>query len=226
MGACSTPIEEGSASGGTGSESDGDDDASSSANASGATNSTDGGSSGGAGSGPSGSGGAGTSTSAGGMACEGLEQLWLGPDDAARVGPWEIDHSNFLDQDFLRWEGSFDDPENNALIFNPQIPCDDDWRVWARMIDEGRNDSFFVQSDGAPADPAIFDGNCDQENSIRWIWSELNWRVDDPEVNPCEFAEDPWVQSWGAGEHELVFSFRESFGLAEVIITNDPDFTP
>ncbi len=232
MSACSGPIEEGSA-GGTSSDSDSDSGSSSSADGSGSgsAGSTGDGSSGGASgsSDPGGSGssgGDGTSTSAGGMDCAGLEELRLGPDDAARVGPWELGYSNFLDQPFLLWDGPFENPPNNALRFNPQIPCDDEWHVWALMFDEARYDSFFVQSDGAPADPAIFDGDCDQNNEGRWIWSELNWRVNDPYVGPCDFTEDPWVQKWSAGEHELEFSFRESYGLAEVIITNDPSFSP
>ena len=181
--ACSTPVE--GSGGGATSDDSGDSGAASEAGSSGdvsgtsaGSGSSSAGSSGNGGGGSSGSSGGSTTTTttAGGMSCDGVEELALGIDDADVSGPWEVDYSNSLDQEFLRWEGSFEDPEDNAIVFRPQIPCDDDWHVWVLFRDNGQYDSFFVQSDGAPANTAIFDGDCDFENDGRWIYqSRLNW---------------------------------------------------
>lgn len=237
LAACSTPVE-GSTSSATeddltdSSDSGGDSNASSA----GSTGGTDGGgttdgasgspSGSGSGASDSGSDSGDNSTSVGGASCDGeLHQLTFDVDDAELFGGWQVGWSMSQQREYARWEGSFDNPGDNGVVFHPDIPCSDVWYVWVYFFDEDRWDSFFVQSDGAPAEPALFDGDCDNNNDRRWIWNDLNRRQPGA-MEACVYADDPWTQAWGPGAHELRFMYRESIGLMDVIVTNDSNFKP
>ena len=115
----------------------------------------------------------------------------------------------------------------NSAELTVDIPCDDKWHVWVRGVDRGTDDSFFIQIDEEPMNPAIFELDCDLGGGgggYRLVWKELNYRK--PNADLCEYLYDPWVQEWDKGEHELTFMARESAGIAEVVVTNKNNFDP
>lgn len=153
--------------------------------------------------------------------CQETVTLSYDIDDAMLYGGWSNEFSIFIGKKYADWQG--DPQQDNGVVWVADVPCDDDFHVWVRFRDIGQDDSFFVQVDGAPQEWAIFDGDCGG-NILNWRWEKLNWR--NPNDNSCQWTEDPWIQSWTAGAHEIHFRFFDATGIAEIKFTNDPNYSP
>src|SRR5690606_34958885 len=106
--------------------------------------------------------------------------------------------------------------------FEFDIPCPGDYHVWVRATDAGNADSYFVQVDGMPLNPAIFEVDCSAvDMGTVYLWRELNRRE-----QQCVYIEDPWVQTFDEGMHQVVFEEREPGAIARLIITGDANFVP
>ena len=136
-------------------------------------------------------------------------------------GGWYSDYAIIPNKDVARWNGGDDD---NGAVWTPDIPCEDEWRVWVHFLDDGDEDDFDLRIDGEPnPEWARFDGHCDW-NIVTYRWRQINWRA---EGESCgDNLGDPWVQNWGPGPHELHFKYRSSEAIAEVVVTNDPNYDP
>ena len=112
---------------------------------------------------------------------------------------------------------------DGSILYQPDIPCDDTWYIWARILDQGNNDSYLATLDGQPMPSAIFEGDCTQQGN-GYKWTVLNWR--EMGANACDYVEDPWAPMWAAGVHEIEFEYREAAAMGRILITNDPDLVP
>ena len=121
--------------------------------------------------------------------------------------------------DFLDPPVDLGDAVDFPAAFEVQVPCSDTFHVWVRGFDEGTDDSFFAEVDGAPIPQEIFDLDCSGQGQ-GYIWAELNQRL-----GQCGL-DDPWVQDWTAGVHDVVFYPRESISISRIQITNDPNYVP
>jgi len=110
-----------------------------------------------------------------------------------------------------------------SILYQPEIPCDDTWYIWARVLDQGSNDSYLATLDGQPMPSAIFEGDCTGQGN-GYKWTALNWR--EMGANSCDYVEDPWAPTWAAGVHEIEFEYREAAAMGRILITNDPDLVP
>jgi hypothetical protein len=162
-----------------------------------------------------------SSTGEVGGACDEVVQLEYLAEDAVLDG-WELVESAL-------GEGTvaaviFDmGPPGGTVTWDIDIPCDDDWHIWVRGRNAGQNDSYFARQDGGPDPAPIFELDC--LGGDDYLWRELNWR--DPENGgPCEYVEDPWLAAWEAGIHQFQLEYRESRGVARIIVTNDDAFVP
>ncbi|MCB9748741.1 MAG: hypothetical protein H6713_01915 [Myxococcales bacterium] len=155
----------------------------------------------------------------GDASCENLTYISIEAVNAEYVGGWSVYDSPTLLKPVLRYLADSED----YIRFTPEIPCADTWYVWLHLFDDGEKDAFFVTVDGFPLAPALFEGDCGP-NDATWRWALLNWRDADDGV--CEFTEDPWLQSWDVGPHELVLRHHDCDGLAALLITNDPNYAP
>jgi len=161
-------------------------------------------------------------TGMGGEACAELVTFELLPSDATHTGAWELGMSmvgegeiSVLDQMGGNTEGS--------ILFEPDIPCNDTWYIWARTWQSGNDDSYYATLDGEPMPAAIFEGDCGPGGQ-GYDWTPLNWRDEgDP---PCTYMEDPWAPDWAAGVHQIEFTFRESLAMGRILLTNDQDLIP
>ncbi len=153
-------------------------------------------------------------------ACDEIVEFEMMPDEATLSGGWGLAMS-------MMGEGQIVFIQNpnmgGSVLYEPELPCDDTWYIWARAFNNGQDDSYFATLDGEPEPPAIFEGDC-QAGGNGYLWARLNWR--DIDGDPCEYVEDPWAPTWEAGVHEIEFTFREAQAMGRILITNDPDFTP
>ncbi|MEZ4450660.1 MAG: hypothetical protein R3B09_14355 [Nannocystaceae bacterium] len=160
-----------------------------------------------------------TDATTGGAACAMTYQIELMPADATLSGGWMLGMSMIGEGEIANNPMS----QEGSILYEPEIPCDDTWTIWARVLDNGQDDSYFARLDGAPDPAAIFEGDCTGQGN-GYKWARLNWR--DPMANPCEYLMDPWAPTWSAGVHEIEFLFRESTAMGRILLTNDPDFVP
>lgn len=159
----------------------------------------------------------------GGMssACEEPVVIEISPEEAVLTGAWELGMSQVGEGTIIRLPqfGGAD----GEITWNVDVPCDDDWIVWVRYFEQGSDDSYYVQVDGEPEFPVVFEGDC-TGGGQGYGWRALNYREEGS--NPCESVEDPWLQTWETGEHAVAFSFRESIAMGRLVVTNDPDYLP
>ncbi len=168
----------------------------------------------------SGSSGGGGSSDSGRVGCEEPVVIELAPADAVLSGNWTLGMSDLGEGEILRLQGGV----QGEARFDVEVPCDDTWFVWVRYWEDGEDDSYFVTLDEAPEPPAIFEGDCTPAGS-GYDWRLLNYR-DPIDSSLCEYVEDPWTPTWDEGPHAIAFSFRESFALGRIVVTNDPRFAP
>jgi hypothetical protein len=152
-------------------------------------------------------------------ACMELIQIEMAPSEATYSGGWMLGMSMIGEGEIAQYDGFGD----GSFIYEPDIPCDDTWYIWARSRDDGPNDSYFATLDGEPMPEAIFEGACDNGGN-GYLWAVLNWR--DQMAGPCEYVENPWAPDWTAGVHQIEFSFREALAMGRIVITNDQDYVP
>ncbi len=153
-------------------------------------------------------------------ACQGIETIELEPADATATGGWMLTPSMLGEGEILVLDnGQFD----GSVLYEPDLPCDDNWYIWVRFWQQGSDDSYYVTLDGMPQPPAIFEGDCGNGGG-GWDWAALNWR--DENAPPCTYVEDPWAPVWSAGVHEIEVTYRESIAIGRVVVTNDPMFVP
>lgn len=164
-----------------------------------------------------------TSSSTGpGGACQELLSIELAPADAELSGAWQLAMSMLGEGQIANLPNPMGDSDG-SVIYSPDIPCDATWYIWARVIDQGSNDSYFATLDGEPMPPAIFEGDCTNQGN-GYKWARLNWR--DPMAPACMYVQDPWAPMWTAGVHAIEFSYRESPAIGRILVTNDPDLVP
>ena len=151
------------------------------------------------------------------QACVGDEFIEIDVTQFADADGWDVTQSMILmGQEILAW-----DQMNDAafVTWDIDVPCDDTWHVWVRAINQGQNDSFFATVDGAPDPAAIFEIGCDQgPQQAAYQWRELNYR--EQGAPGCEYLFDPWTQDWATGTHQLTLTYRESYAIADVWVTN------
>ena len=157
-----------------------------------------------------------------GNACVGDEFIPLEAEAADEIDGW-FEQMSMLGEDVvLAW-----DNQNDAAFatWNIDVPCDDTWHIWVRAINAGQSDSFFATVDGLPDPAAIFEIGCDQgPMQATYEWRELNWR--DQMAPGCEYIEDPWVQDWAMGVHPFTLTYRESYAISKLWITNTDQQPP
>lgn len=158
---------------------------------------------------------AGSDTATG--ACEEPVVLELGVGEASLSGNWVATVSDVGEGDIAVLMGQ----PAGAVTWDVEVPCEDTWFIWVRYWEQGNDDSYFVTVDGAPAQGAIFEGDCGGGGQ-GYGWRLLNERGD----SPCVYVQDPWAPQWEAGAHELAFSYRESIALGRIVVTNDPEYAP
>lgn len=172
--------------------------------------------------GETGTGDSGTTTGMG-EACSEIHEIELVPSEATLSGAWTLSMS-MLGEGEIAVINNPGAGTDGSILFEPEIPCDDTWYIWARARDAGQNDSYFATLDGEPMPPAVFEGDCTPGSMDDYIWAPLNWRDEaDP---PCTYIESPWAPDWAAGVHQIEFSFRESQAMGRILITNDQDLVP
>lgn len=159
----------------------------------------------------------------GGMSntCDEPVVIEISPEEAELTGAWQLGMSQVGEGTIIRlpqFGGS-----DGEIIWNVDVPCDDAWIVWVRYFEQGSDDSYYVQVDGEPEFPVVFEGDC-TGGGQGYGWRALNYREEGS--NPCESVEDPWLQDWDAGAHAVAFSFRESVAMGRIVVTNDPDYLP
>lgn len=168
-------------------------------------------------SGSTGSTGSETGSDTSAEVCDEPVVLELGVADAELTGNWVPSVSEVGEGDIAVLMGG----PNGAVTWDVDVPCEDTWYIWVRYWEQGNDDSYFVTLDGAPDDPAIFEGDCSGAGQ-GYDWRLLNERGD----SPCVYLQDPWAPQWDAGAHEVSFSFRESIALGRIVVTNDPEYAP
>lgn len=148
-------------------------------------------------------------------------QIPLEADDAELNG-WDITQSQFPGEDNVIFPAQGGGPDASAM-FSVEVPCQDTWTVWVRGRDQGSDDSHFVQVDGEPNPPLIFEVDC-SGGGDDYKWTRLNQRELDAPV--CVHVTDPWDQEWEKGVHQITFYPREPGAVSRLIVTNDPGFDP
>lgn len=161
-----------------------------------------------------------TTTGAMGGDCTEFYQIEMLPSEATYSGGWMLGMSMLGEGEIAQYSGFGD----GSFIFEPDIPCDDTWYIWARSRDDGSNDSYFATLDGEPMPAAIFEGDCTGGNADPYIWAVLNWR--DQAAMACDYVENPWAPDWAAGVHQIELSYREALAMGRILITNDQDYVP
>ncbi len=161
----------------------------------------------------------GTSTGPVGTECTELYQIEMMPSEATYSGGWMVGMSMLGEGEISQYDGFGE----GSFIYEPDIPCDDTWYIWARSRDDGSNDSYFATLDGEPMPAAIYEGDC-TGGGFGYIWAVLNWR--DQAAMACDYVENPWAPDWTTGVHQIEFSFREALAMGRIVITNDQDFVP
>jgi|GEM_PF-2034432 len=154
------------------------------------------------------------------MACEDTVFIELGAADASVSGNWGLTTSQVGEGEILVLD--LQSGADGEVRWDIDIPCDDTFYIWVRLFDQGQADSFFATLDGEPSPPAIFEGGFAGPGQ-GWNWRDLNWR--DPD-DPGTFVADPWAPEWEAGSHALALTYRESFAVARIEVTNDPEYAP
>ena len=82
-----------------------------------------------------------------------------------------------------------------------------------------------MKFDGGPMPVPIFEIACDQgPQQATYEWRELNWR--DQADAGCVYVQDPWVQTWTAGQHNFTLGYRESYALTKIWLTNTNQSPP
>lgn len=164
----------------------------------------------------------GESSSTGGNACAGPMKISIPTTDAQLSGDWAVAMSQFGEGMILKVPNAQN--TDGEAVFNVDIPCDDNWTLWARMLNYQNLDSTYVQLDGQPNPAAINAIDCNAgPNNVTWAWRKLNRR--DPN-DECMFLEDPWTADWQTGPHTISFMYRDSDSLGRVFVTNDPNYVP
>jgi hypothetical protein len=161
----------------------------------------------------------GTTTTGAGSECVDLIQIEMLPSEATYSGDWTLGMS-------MVGEGEISVNQMGGpgtFLYEPDIPCDDTWYIWARAFDNGSEDSYFATLDGMPMPEAIFEGDCTGGGG-GYVWAPLNWR--DQAAGPCEYVENPWAPEWTTGLHQIEFSFREAAAMGRIVITNDENYIP
>jgi hypothetical protein len=152
-------------------------------------------------------------------ACNEIITFEMQPSEASYSGGWMVGMSMLGEGEIAQYNmfggGSF--------IYEPDIPCDDTWYIWARARDSGSDDSYFATLDGEPVPEAIFEGDC-TTGGDDYHWTVLNWR--DQAAMACDYVENPWAPEWTAGVHQIEFSYREALAMGRILITNDDAFVP
>lgn len=152
-------------------------------------------------------------------ACNEVITFEMLPSEATYSGGWMLGMSMLGEGEIAQYNqfggGSF--------VYEPDIPCDDTWYIWARARDNGPNDSYFATLDGEPVPEAIFEGDC-TNGGDDYHWAVLNWR--DQAAMACDYVANPWAPDWTAGVHQIEFSFREALAMGRILITNDQDYVP
>lgn len=151
--------------------------------------------------------------------CDEIITFEMLPSEATYNGGWMLGMS-MLGEGEISQYNMFGD---GSFMYEPDIPCDDTWYIWARARNDGTNDSYFATLDGEPVPEAIFEGDCTNDGN-GYQWTVLNWR--DQKAMACDYVADPWAPDWAAGVHQIEFSFREALAMGRILITNDPDFVP
>ena len=155
-----------------------------------------------------------------GMACDDTVTVELGAEEAELSGDWALQTSQ-VGEGMI---AALDPPAvDGAVTWSVDIPCEDTWFIWVRYWEQGQYDSYYATLDGEPDPPAVFEGDCTQQGQ-GYGWTVLNRREEGGQ--PCVYDEDPWTADWGAGTHEVAFSYRESIAIARIVVTNDPDYNP
>lgn len=165
----------------------------------------------------------GESSSTGGNACAGPTKISIPTTMAELSGDWAVVMSMFGEGMILKVPNA--NTHDGEAVFHVDIPCDDTWTIWARMLNYQNLDSSFVQLDGQPNPAAInaIDCNPGSPNQVTWAWRKLNRR--DPN-DECMFLEDPWTADWQTGPHAITFTYRDADSLGRVFLTNDPNYMP
>ena len=156
-------------------------------------------------------------------ACEDIETFEMLPSEATHSGAWFQTMSMVGEGEISVYQGGGGGGGGGSVLYEPDIPCADTWYIWVRYWEDGDADSYFATLDGEPNPEAIFEGDC-TPGGDGYSWGVLNWR--DQAANACEYVEDPWTPTWDAGVHEIEFSFRESFAMGRILLTNDPTLVP
>ncbi len=165
----------------------------------------------------SGSSGSDSDSESFGEACAEPVVLELGVAEAALSGNWTPSVSEVGEGDIAVLMGGV----QGAVTWDVDVPCEDTWFIWVRYWEQGSDDSYFVTLDGAPKEPAIFEGDCGNGGQ-GYGWRLLNERGE----SPCVYLQDPWAPAWEAGPHAVSFSYRESIALGRIVVTNDSEYTP
>jgi hypothetical protein len=146
--------------------------------------------------------------------------------EEAELDGWTGMQTMFMGESWVIRPDTPDDPQNTSgetATFEIDVPCADTWHVWVRVYDAQNRDSLFVQVDGEPQPPPIFEAECTDAGD-GFVWAQLNQRLEGAAA--CEHAIDPWTFDWDAGSHDLVFMPRETPALGRLVVTNDPDYAP
>ncbi len=123
--------------------------------------------------------------------------------------------------------GATSDSGFGTASFPVQIPCDDDWHVWARARDDGPGDAMTVSIDGGANE--LWDFDCSNAAGLSWHWTHLNFG--DLGVL-CETGMSNWeVLSWSAGPHTVLLrgantSNTVSPYVSGLVVTNDASYVP
>lgn len=153
--------------------------------------------------------------------CAEIVTFEMMPAQATLSGGWSLARSMVGEGEIASYDAKVG---GGSVLYEPDIPCDATWHIWARYWDNGNLDSYLATLDGQPAPAAIFEGDCTNGQANVYDWAQLNWR--DEAAGACVYVEDPWTPQWDAGVHAIEFSFRESIAMGRILITNDPAFVP
>jgi len=108
-----------------------------------------------------------------------------------------------------------------------EIPCEDDWVLWAQVWWEDMySDSFYWAWDD-PDGVAVWHvmQQCETRVDADWYWDQVSRS---PVTDYCDIIdEDPAVVHLGAGSHTFFLKGRESgSAVARFVLTNDRSWQP
>jgi hypothetical protein len=170
-----------------------------------------------------------------------IEMPLLGGDaetDAAPCSPAQIPfQADEMELDgFVVRNSGIDEVDNMILVqrantgeasMEVDVPCEDDWTLWAYVRWENMEADSFYWSFDDPRSRAVWHvmQQCILSIEPGWYWDQVSRSADSSQCEPVE--EDPAVVHLTRGRHTFYLFGREAdTAVGLFVLTNDPSYRP